>query len=139
MRLYALLVIYCVFYFSSLHAIPTAYAQDQAGAGGLDKIKTMLFRPTGWEVNYIGPSGTGQSEFIYEARGEKVVVKIQNLYRSSGTSLLSCEREVMITSDTIKHDGCRDGGITLRFDSNDQVYPIKAKSSGNFEYKFKAK
>ena len=79
MRLYSLLVIYCVFYFSSLHAIPTAYAQDQAGAGGLDKIKAMLFRPTGWEVNYIGPSGTGQSEFIYEARGEKVVVKIQNL------------------------------------------------------------
>jgi hypothetical protein len=138
MRLYSLLVIYCVFYFSSLHAIPAAYAQDQAGAGGLDKIKTMLFRPTGWEVNYIGPSGTGQDEFIYEVRGEKVVVKIQNLYRSSGI-LRSCEREVMITSDTFKHDGCRDGGITLRFDPNDQDYPIKAKSSGNYEYKFKAK
>ena len=139
MRLYSLLVIYCVFYFSSLHAIPTAYAQDQAGAGGLDKIKAMLFRPTGWEVNYIGPSGTGQSEFIYEARGEKVVVKIQNLYRSYGGSLLNCEREVMITSDTIKHDGCRDVGIILRFDPNDQDYPIKAKSLGNYEYKFKAK
>ena len=139
MRLYSLLVIYCVFYFSSLHAIPTAYAQDQAGAGGPDKIKAVLLRPAGWEVNHFGPSSSGQDEFIYEARGEKVVVKIQNLYRSHGGNLLNCEREVMITSDTIKHDGCRDGGITLRFDSNDQVYPIKAKSSGNFEYKFKAK
>jgi hypothetical protein len=138
MRMYSLLVIYFVLYFSSLHAIPTAYAQDQAGAGGLEKIKAMLFRPTGWEVDHIGASGTGQDEFIYEARGEKVVVKIQNLYRSAG-SLRSCEREVMITSDTIKHDGCRDVGITLRFDPNDQDYPIKAKSSGNYEYKFKAK
>ena len=138
MRLYSLLVIYCVFYFSSLHAIPTAYAQDQAGAGGLDKIKAMLFRPAGWEVSHIGPSGTVLSEFIYESRGEKVVVKIQNLYRPYGGPLLSCEREITITSDTIKHDGCRDGGITLRFDPNDQDYPIKAKSS-NYEYKFKAK
>ena len=139
MRLYSLLVIYCVFYFSSLNVIPTAYAQDQTGAAGSDKIKAVLLRPAGWEVNHFGPSSSGQDEFIYEARGEKVVVKIQNLYRSSGTSLLSCEREVMITSDTIKHDGCRDAGITLRFDSNDQDYPIKAKSSGNYEYKFKAK
>jgi hypothetical protein len=139
MRLYSLLVFYGVLCFSSLQAIPTAYAQDQTGDGGLNKIKALLFRPAGWEVNYIGPSGTGLSEFIYEARGEKVVVKIQNLYRSYGGSLLNCEREVTISSDTIKHDGCRDAGITLRFDPNDQDYPIKAKSSGNFEYKFKAK
>jgi hypothetical protein len=138
MRQYSLLVIYCVFYFLSLHAIPTAYAQDQDGAG-VDKIKAMLFRPAGWEVNHFGPSSSGQDEFIYEARGEKVVVKIQNLYRSHGGNLLNCEREVMITSDTIKHDGCRDVGILLRFDPNDQDYPIKAKSSGNYEYKFKAK
>ena len=139
MRLYSLLFIYCVFYFLSLHAIPTAYAQDQTGAAGPDKIKAVLLRPAGWEVNHFGPSSSGQDEFIYEARGEKVVVKIQNLYRSHGGNLLNCEREVMITSDTIKHDGCRDVGIILRFDPNDQDYPIKAKSLGNYEYKFKAK
>jgi hypothetical protein len=138
MKLYSFFVISCVLCFSSLQTIPTAYAQDQTGAGGLDKIKAILFRPAGWEAHHIGSSGTGQSLFIYEARGEKVVVKIQNLYRSYGGPLLSCEREVMITSDTIKHDGCRDGGITLRFDPNDQDYPIKAKSL-NYEYKFKAK
>ena len=139
MRLYSLLVIYGVFYFSSLHAIPTAYAQDQAGAGGIDKIKAMLFRPAGWTADHIGPSGSGKTEFIYEARGEKVVAKIQCLSRSDGAPLVSCEQEVTITSDTIKHDGCRDVGIILRFDPNDQDYPIKAKSLGNYEYKFKAK
>jgi hypothetical protein len=139
MKLYSFLVISCVLCFSSLQAMPTAYAQDQTGAGGLDKIKALLLRPAGWKVDHIGPSGSGQSEFIYEARGEKVVVRIQNLSRSDGGILLNCERDVTITSDGIKHDGCRDGGITLRFDPNDQDYPLKGKSLLNYEYKFRAK
>jgi|GEM_PF-1953315 len=139
MRLYSLLVIYCVFYFSSLHAIPTAYAQDQTGAAGPDKIKAMLFRPAGWTADHIGPSGSGKTEFIYEARGEKVVAKIQGLSRSDGAPLVSCEQEVTITSDGIKHNGCREREITLRFDPNDQDYPLKGKSSLGYEYKFKAK
>ena len=139
MRLYSLLVIYCVFYFLSLHAIPTAYAQDQTGAAGPDKIKAMLFRPAGWTADHIGPSGSGKTEFIYEARGEKVVAKIQGLSRSDGAPLVSCEQEVTITSDGIKHNGCREREITLRFDPNDQDYPLKGKSSLGYEYKFKAK
>jgi len=139
MKLYSFLVISCVLCFSSLQAIPTAYAQDQTGASGPDKIKAVLLRPAGWKVDWIGPSGTGQAEFIYEARGEKVVAKIQNLSRSDGSILLSCERDVTITSDGIKHDGCRDREITLRFDPNDQDYPFKGKSSLNTEYKCKAK
>jgi hypothetical protein len=139
MKLYSFFVISCVLCFSSLQAIPTAYAQDQTGAGGLDKIKAILFRPAGWEAHHIGSSGTGQSLFIYEARGEKVVVKIQNLFRSDGASLLSCERDVTITSDGIKHDGCRDFGITLLFDPKDQDYPFKGKSQRGYEYKLKAK
>ena len=67
------------------------------------------------------------------------MVKIQDLSRTDGGILRSCEREVTITSGAIKHDGCRDGGITLRFDPNDRDYPIKAKSLLNYEYKFKAK
>ncbi len=139
MKLYFFLVISCVLCFSSLQAIPTAYAQDQTGAGGPDKIKAVLLRPAGWKADWIGPSGSGQTEFIYEARGEKVVVKIQNLFRSDGASLLSCERDVTITSDGIKHDGCRDFGITLLFDPKDQDYPFKGKSPRGTEYKLKAK
>jgi len=60
------------FVFSSLQAIPTVYAQDQTGVGGPDKIKAVLLRPAGWKVEWIGPSGSGQTEYIYEARGEKV-------------------------------------------------------------------
>jgi hypothetical protein len=123
----------------SLHAIPTAYAQDQTGAAGPDKIKAMLFRPAGWTADHIGPSGSGKTEFIYEARGEKVVVKIQGLSRTDGQPNLDCERDVTITSDSIKHDGCRDREITLLFDPKDQDYPFKGKSQRGFEYKLKAK
>ena len=139
MKLYSFLVISCVLCFSSFQAIPTAYAQDQTGAGGPEKIKAVLLRPAGWTADHIGPSGSGQTEFIYEARGEKVMVKIQNLYRSDGAILQNCERDVTITSDGIKHDGCRDREITLRFDPNDQDYPLKGKSSLGYEYKCKAK
>jgi hypothetical protein len=139
MKLYSFFVISCVLCFSSLQTIPTAYAQDQTGAGGPDKIKAVLLRPAGWNVDQIGPSGSGQTEFIYEARGEKVVVKIQNLSRSDGAILKSCERDVTITSDDIKHDGCRDFGITLLFDIKDQDYPFKGKSQRGYEYKLKAK
>ena len=100
-----------------------------------EEIKAVLLRPAGWKVDH----GSGLAEFIYEARGEKVVVKIQQLSRSDGRSLQSCERDVTITSDGIKHDGCRDVGITLLFDPKDQNYPFKGKSLLGTEYKLKAK
>jgi hypothetical protein len=134
MKLYSFFVISCVLCFSSLQAMPTAYAQDQTGAGGPDKIKAVLLRPAGWKADF----GHGQSEHIYEARGEKVVVKIKGLSRTDGKSLLNCERDVTITSNGIKHDGCRDVGITLLFDPKDQDYPFKGKSPLGHEYKLKA-
>lgn len=100
-----------------------------------EEIKAVLLRPAGWKVDH----GSGLAEFIYEARGEKVVVKIQQLSRSDGRSLRSCERDVTITSDGIKHDGCYDVGITLLFDPKDQDYPFKGKSQLGYEYKLKAK
>ena len=139
MKLYSFLVISCILFFSSLQAIPTTYAQDNTGAGGLDKIKAMLLRPAGWKVEHYGTNKSGLAEFIYEARGENVVVKIQELTRSDGGILMNCERDVTITSYGIKHDGCRAVDITLRFDPDDQNYPFKGASSLNVVYKFKAK
>ena len=104
-------------------------------AGEVDKIKTLLLRPTGWKADF----GHGLAEFIYEARGEKVVVKIQGLSRTDGRPNLGCERDVTITSDSIKHDGCRDREITLLFDPKDQDYPFKGKGQRGHEYKLKAK
>ncbi len=135
MKLYSILVISCVFCLSSFQSIPTAYAQDQTGAGGPDKIKAVLLRPTGWKADF----GHGLAEFIYEARGGKVVVKIQGLSRTDGRPNLGCERDVTITSDGIKHDGCRDVDIALLFDPKDQDYPFKGKSQLGYEYKLKAK
>lgn len=141
MKLHSLLVVFCVLCFSSLQAIPTAHAQDQTGAGGPDKIKAVLLRPAGWQVDFgwSGSKFVGKAEWIYEARGEGVVVKLQTLYRSDGKDLMSCERNVTITSDGVKHDGCRDSEIALVWDAKDQDYPFKGTSMFGAEYKLKAK
>lgn len=119
----------------------TAVAQDQTGAIGSDKIKAVLLRPAGWKVDWIGPSGSGIGtvEFVYEARGQEVVVRIQQQFRSDGATLPKCERGVMINSDGMQHDGCMDYGITFLFDAKDQDYPFRGKSPRGYEYKLKAK
>ena len=102
-------------------------------AVGSDKIKEMLLRPGGWLVEWRGTSYEGVAHSIFEDRGENVVVKIDN--PSFNTS---CERNVTITSDDIKFDGCSDTNIVLHFDPNDQEYPFKGESETT-NYKFKAK
>jgi len=101
-----------------------------------ERIKALLLRPAGWKADWSLPGGydKGEGEWIFEARGDKVVVKIQNFTRPT-----TCERDVTLTSDGVKFDGCRDLDITLRFDPNDLDYPFKGKSLSGTEYKGKAK
>ena len=101
-----------------------------------ERIKALLLRPAGWKADWSLPGGydKGEGEYLFEARGDKVVVKIQNL-----TNPITCERDVTVTSDGVKFDGCRDLNITLRFDPNDQDYPFKGKGLSGDDYKVKAK
>ncbi len=114
----------------------TGIAYAQTAPSEPDKIKALLVRPAGWKADWNLPGGSdkGESEFIFEVRGEKLVAKIQNF-----TYPTTCERDVTITADVVKFDGCYDREITLRFDSNDQDYPFKGTSARKYEYKFKAK
>ena len=122
----------CILIFSSVDTISKAYAQEKTTTVGVDKIKTMLLRPGGWLVEWRGNS-SGVIDFVFEERGENIVVKINN-----ATWNQSCEREVNITSDVVKLDGCNDTGISLFFDPNDQEYPFKGESQ-KVNYKLKAK
>jgi hypothetical protein len=61
------------------------------------------------------------------------VVKIHNAAWNQ-----SCERDVIITSDVIKLDGCNEKGIQLYYDPNDKEYPFKGESP-NVNYKLKEK
>jgi hypothetical protein len=117
----------------------TAVAQDQAGAAGSEKIRTVLLRPAGWTVDWIGSGGNGTAEFVYEARGQQVVVRIQQLFRSDGAPLPKCERDVKVNPDGMTHDGCVDYGITFLFDARDQDFPFRGKSPRGYEYKLKAR
>jgi len=106
--------------------------------GDSDKIKALLLRPAGWKADWSLPGGydKGEGEWIFEARGDKVVAKILITSRSNP---LPCEKAVTITSDGVMFDGCFDLDITLRFDPNDQDYPFKGKSGRGYDYKVKAK
>ena len=99
---------------------------------GSDKIKDMLLRPGGWLVEWRGNS-SGVIDFLFETRGEKIVVKINNAAWN-----VTCERDVTITSDVVKLDGCSEPNISLHYDPNDKEYPFKGESQ-NVNYKLKPK
>jgi hypothetical protein len=119
----------------ALQAMLMISVEAQTTSGEADKIKTLLFRPAGWRVEWTSPNNTGLADWIFEAHGEKVVVKIQN----NTPWVSNCEQDVMIISDVAKFDGCVGWGIELRFDPNDQEYPFKGKNPAGDEYKLKAK
>ena len=126
------LILPCFSIFSSVYTRSDTYAQAQTAADGVDKIKTMLLRPGGWLVEWRGNS-SGVIDFVFEERGENIVVNINNVALN-----MACERDVIITSDVVKLDGCYDTGISLFFDPNDQEYPFKGESQ-KVNYKLKAK
>jgi hypothetical protein len=136
-----LFVISCLACLSSFLVVPTtAPAQDRPAAAGPDRIRTLLLRPAGWNVDWTGPSGdsTGKVTFTYEAREDRVLVRIQQLFRSDGGSVPNCERAVTITPNGVTHDGCMDFSIELVFDPADQEYPFKGKSPRGYRYRLKA-
>ncbi len=107
-------------------------AGGKTAAGGTDEIKALLLRPGGWIVEWRGNS-SGVIDSIFEARGEKIVVKINNAAWNQ-----TCERDVTITSDVVKYDGCNEKNISLVYDPNDHEYPFKGESQCCY-YKLKAK
>ncbi len=114
----------------------TEVAGAQTTPGEPDKIKALLVRPAGWkaEWNSFGGYNKGESEFKFEVRGQKLVVKIMNF-----TYPATCERDVTITADVVKFDGCYDRAVALRFDPNDQDYPFKGNSAQKYELRLRAK
>jgi hypothetical protein len=108
--------------------------QEKTTAVGADKVKTILLRPDGWWAEWRGtPPKQGTNIFIFEARGENVVVKINVIQHYE-----TCEHNVTITSDFVKMDGCYDTNILLFFDPNDHEYPFKGEGQ-NYKFKLKAK
>jgi hypothetical protein len=112
--------------------ISNSYAQEKTAIGGQDKIKEMLLRPGGWLVEWRGNS-SGVIEFIFEDRSDNIVVKINNPAWD-----VKCERNVTISGDVVKLDGCNEKNISLNFDPNDNEYPFKGESPCCY-YKLKAK
>ena len=115
----------------------TAAAQEQRPAAGEpDKITALLLSPAGWTVHWRGcdpPPESGEGEVIFQAQGGRVIAKL------TVPPDMRCSSEVAMTSSGYTFRGCRDPGITIAFDPNDQVYLFKGKGHLCSEYKFKAK
>lgn len=111
---------------ASLLAVAPALAQAQAAVGQSQDIKAMLLGTTTWRAEIDGPGGSGVSDIVFEAKGDKVVAKLRSITTGQG-----CERDVTITADVVKFDGCQDKDVTLRFDPNDRAYLFKGKSTDN--------
>ncbi len=129
--IFHLFPLYCNVFFG-VHNIGFI-CSGKTATGGADKIKAALLRPGGWTVEWRSEMGKGLVDFVFEARGENVVVKIVNAAYST-----TCERNVTITSDVVKLDGCFDTNISLTFDPNDHEYPFKG-GSRNCNLKLRAK
>ena len=127
-RIFALTL--AIVLFSSLSTLDYAVA---GGKGGSDEIKALLLRPNGWLAEWQGNTYSGVSDWIFEERGENLVVKI----RTAAVNM-ECERDVTITANVVKFDACYDTGIQLHYDPNDKEYPFKGESP-NVNYKLKEK
>ena len=120
---------------ASLLAVAPVLAQVQAAASKAEDIKAMLLGTTTWHADWMKPGDVGVSEIVFEARGDKVVAKIERITPPT----VSCEHNVTITTEVVKFDGCLRQNVTLRFDPNDREYPFKGNSEGDFEWKVKRK
>lgn len=130
-----IITLLCITILSSVHTTSNASAEEKISTDGTDKIKDLLLRTDGWIVTWNGWNGSGKGYFVFEARGDDIVVKINNI-----TAGDTCEQNVTITSDVVKLDGCysSSSNIVLLFDPNDHEYPFKGGNKG-MKYKFKAK
>jgi hypothetical protein len=106
-------------------------------------LKTMLLKPTnGWVIEWFNPGSLdkGTTDVVFEERGGRVVAKLnitnEGVYKAANPI---CERDVAITADTIRFNGCRDADAVLIRDPNDKVYPLKTTSQTAMGYQWKLK
>jgi hypothetical protein len=121
-------------FIASLLAIAPVVAQVSSAVGQMDDIRAMLLGTSIWRADWKGPSGSGVTEIMFEARGDKVAGKLRNITLSQG-----CERDVTITTGVVKFDGCNVKDVTLRFDPSDREYLFKGKSAGDYEWMLRRK
>jgi hypothetical protein len=111
-------------------------AQEPA-AMTAEKLRSMVVQPAGWTATYSHFSNrgdVGSVDMLFEVRGERVVATIKDVVHAR-----SCERDVTITSDSVKFDGCAIKDITLHFDPNDPKYPFKGTSTMSYDFRLEKK
>ena len=115
-------ILFHIVFFPPTFTISNSYAQEKTADIGVDRIKALLFKQELW-IGEWECWGLGiLHEFIFEDRGKKIIVKINNPFDDG-----SCERDVKIKSDGFIMSACSMGITELFYDPNDDMYPFKTK------------
>lgn len=121
----SVLAAYCLG-LACLYPTSESSAQTQPGSVGAEIIRRALLSPGIWLLNWPDTSAgflTGNATLRFEASGQGLVVRIQNLVVNT-----SCERPVTVTAQSVAFDGCREVGIVLRFTPDDPVFAFRGES-----------
>jgi hypothetical protein len=94
-----------------------------------------LLRPTGWRAEWTGPGGSGITEVTFLRQGNRITAKIRLVLPFE----MACENPVEVDSTTVSFDGCRDPGLKLQFDPNDQETPFRGSTPRGYDWKLRAK
>jgi hypothetical protein len=112
-----------------------SFGSADALAQGNDAMLNALLRPAGWRADWRGPGGSGVTELVFQRQGETLTAKIRLILPFE----MTCENPVTVGPGTVTFDGCRDPGLTLRFDPADQEIPFRGKTPRGYEWMLKAK
>jgi hypothetical protein len=102
-------------------------AQLLPGAVAPETVTRSLLGLGAWLLNYPASTSenlTGNAILNFRASGPGLTVAIRNV-----TAHVSCEKPVTVTPEGIAFDGCREGGIVLRFTPQDAVFAFRGASA----------
>lgn len=111
--------------FTAATWLAAALAATPAAAQTPEAVRSALLAPVRWTAMWpvAHPPWAGSATVFFEARGERLVVQIEN-----HTSQVSCEREVTVTAEEVRFDLCRESGLVLRHQPQDAEIPFRGRT-----------
>ena len=87
--------------------------------------EALLAAPLGWTMNWPQPHPpwSGVGNVIFVMRGDRLVALVEN-----ETARVSCERNVTVTAEEVRLDLCREPGLVLKYQPQDNEIPLRGRN-----------
>ncbi len=89
------------------------------------KLKDALLAPNGFDVESAcgrGGASINRSHLVFRDEEGKVIIEINNFDRGT------CKKQARLGDDSFTFDGCRDSGISMKYDPASKESPFKGQS-----------